>query len=168
LQTLAFKTDCEKREQYKRKAVVPLKKAVKSESVQKMEREAAHIRWLLAINPNTPPPVLDQLAKSESPVLLERVAQNPCTHSSTLARLANHENAQVRASVSENVNMSITTTWRLARDPNADVRMRVAESYNIPVAVLKVLSCDENPYVQLRAQRTLDRIFQDINAIRSA
>ncbi len=168
MSTLTIKRDTDMQLQVQDKGSAFKKSVAKSDNVVKMEREAENIRWLLAINPNTPAPVLDQLAKNESASLLERVAQNPCTHSVTLARLANHENPQVRASVSENGNISLSTTWRLARDPDADVRMRLAESYNIPIAVLKVLSCDENPYVQYRARLTMERIFKEVNAMRSA
>src|ERR1700721_515512 len=60
---------------------------------------AAKIRWLLAINPNTPPPVLEHLARDQSASLLERIAENPRTHVTTLARLSLHAHPQVRASV---------------------------------------------------------------------
>jgi chromosome condensin MukBEF complex kleisin-like MukF subunit len=140
----------------------------KSENMKAMEREAARIRWLLAINPNTPPPVLDQLANDEATVLLERIAENPKTHHYTLARLANHADQQVRAAVAENANSSIKTIWRLARDTSVDVRLRVAESYYVPVTVLRVLAMDENPYVQQRAQKTITRIVEEVNTLRRA
>lgn len=144
------------------------KQKVKSEAVEAMESEAARIRWLLAINPNTPAPVLDHLAKDGSSSLLERIAENPRAHQTTLSRLANHENTQVRAAVAENLNASLTTLWRLARDISADVRIRLAESYTVPIAVLRVLVTDENPYVQMRAEKTLKRLFQEVDYLRSA
>jgi hypothetical protein len=137
----------------------------KSEGVRAVEREAARIRWLLAINPNTPPPVLEQLARDASAVLLERIAENPHTHSATLAKLADHENAQVRAAVAENMNVSMKTMWKLVRDPSADVRMRLAESYTVPIAILKVLRTDDNPYVQMRAEKTLDRLYREVDSV---
>lgn len=154
------------RETAKSKATT--RRAVKSENMLAMEREAARIRWLLAINPNTPPPVLDQLARGAQADLLERIAENPRTHSATLARLADHENPQVRASVAENINASLKTMWKLARDPSADVRMRLAESYTVPLAVLRVLVTDENPYVKLRAEKTLGRLLHEVSTLRSA
>ncbi len=148
---------------------------VKSETERKVDKdskkaaleEAARIRWLLAINPNTPPPVLEHLARDVHPTLLERVADNPRTHFTTLARLSTHEEAQVRASVAENPNASIKTIWRLVRDPNPDVRIRLAGSYTVPVAVLRVLAEDENPFVCHRAHVTMERILGEVRALRS-
>jgi hypothetical protein len=130
--------------------------------------EAARIRWLLAINPNTPPPVLDHLAHNAPSPLLERIAEHPRAHSVTLTRLANHDDAQVRAAVAENINTSMKTVWKLARDPSADVRLRLAESYTVPIAVLKVLIEDENPYVADRAQKTLLRLMREVTDLRTA
>ena len=130
--------------------------------------EAAKIRWLLAINPNTPPPVLEHLTRNAPGSLLERIAENPRTHSTTLARLATHDDAQVRAAVAENMNASIKTVWQLARDIHPDVRMRVSESYTVPIAVLKVLAEDENPYVAHRAQLTVLRILKEVSELRTA
>lgn len=130
--------------------------------------EAAKIRWLLAINPNTPPPVLEHLTRNANLQLLERIAENPRTHSTTLARLATHEEPQVRAAVAENINTSIKSIWKLARDPHPDVRLRISESYTVPIAVLRVLAEDENPYVAHRAQITLFRILREVSQLRTA
>lgn len=130
--------------------------------------EAAKIRWLLAINPNTPPPVLEHLTRNANLQLLERIAENPRTHSTTLARLATHEDSLVRAAVAENINTSIKTIWKLARDPHPDVRLRIAESYTVPIAVLRVLAEDENPYVAHRAQITVYRILREVSQLRTA
>lgn len=143
-------------------------KSADKETRKAVQEEAARIRWLLAINPNTPPPVLEHLARDPSSALLERIAENPRTHVTTLARLSTHEDSQVRASVAENPTLSIKTIWRLAQDENADVRHRLAESYTVPVAVLRVLSEDENPYVSLRAQATMQRILAEVAHLRSA
>lgn len=130
--------------------------------------EAARIRYLLAINPNTPPPVLEHLTRNAPVSLLERIAENPRTHSTTLARLATHEEYEVRAAVSENLNTSIKTIWKLARDTHVDVRFRLAECYNVPIAVLKVLAEDENPFVAHRAQATVWRILKEVSELRTA
>jgi len=139
-----------------------------SEARKAIQEEAARIRWLLAINPNTPPPVLEHLAKDKSVRLLERIAENPRTHVTTLARLSTHDSEQVRASVAENAAASLKTVWRLARDENADVRHRLAGSYTVPIAVLRVLCEDENPYIADRAHKTIDRILEEVNSLRSA
>ncbi|MBZ0189643.1 MAG: hypothetical protein K8F91_25575 [Candidatus Obscuribacterales bacterium] len=130
--------------------------------------EAARIRWLLAINPNTPPPVLDHLTRNAPSALLERIAEHPRAHSTTLARLAVHEDAQVRAAVAENMNTSMKTIWKLIRDDSPDVRLRIAESYTVPIAVLKTLVEDENPYVCHRAQSTLLRLMREVTELRTA
>ncbi len=143
-------------------------KALESEKKNAGQDEAARIRWLLAINPNTPPPVLDHLSKYDQAHLLERIAENPRTHVTTLVKLSSHPEPQVRASCAENTNISIKTVWRLARDSSADVRLRLAESYTIPLAVLRVLSEDENPYVAYRAQRTMRRLLEELGSLRSA
>lgn len=144
------------------------KRPVEKESKRGIEAEAARIRWLLAINPNTPPPVLEHLSNDVSTSLLERIAENPRTHATTLAKLSNHTEAQVRAAVAENMNISIKTAWKLARDESPDVRIRLAESYHVPVAVLRILATDENPYVQSRAYKTLYRMLEEVQALRSA
>lgn len=143
-------------------------KTLAKPSTSQAALEAAKIRWLLAINPNTPPPVLEHLTINGTVGLLERIAENPRTHSTTLAKLAIHEDPQVRAAVAENMNTSIKTIWKLARDESADVRLRLAESYTIPIAVLKVLAEDENPYVAHRAQRTIFRILKEVSELRTA
>lgn len=136
------------------------------DSRQQMQDEAARIRWLLAINPNTPAPVLEHLARDSSFSVVERVAQHPRTHTTTLARLSTHPDVRVRAAVAENFNLTIKTIWRLARDENPDVRLALAESYTVPIAVLRVLSEDSNPYVADRAQRTMRRILSEVSTLR--
>jgi hypothetical protein len=143
-------------------------KPCKSEGTKATEKENARIRYLLAINPNTPSPVLEHLANDSSASMLERIAENPRASSATLTRLAAHGNPQVRAAVTENANLSPKTAWRLAKDASADVRMRLAESYFAPLEVLRTLCGDENPYVQHRAQLTLGRLLNEITALRLA
>ncbi len=128
-----------------------------------LQNEAARIRWLLAINPNTPPPVLEHLSRDNHPPLLQRIAENPRAHVTTLIKLSMHSNAEVRASVAENSNLSLKTVWRLARDESPDVRLRMAESYTVPLAVLRVLSEDENPFVAHRAKVTMRRIMDEVS-----
>lgn len=151
-----------------RGVAVKSRKKPQSDSSRAAALEAAKIRWLLAINPNTPPPVLEHLTREATSSLLERIAENPRTHASTLSRLATHADAQVRAAVAENMNTSMKTMWKLVRDECPDVRYRLAESYNVPIAVLKVLAEDENPYVAHRAQMTALRILAEVTELRTA
>jgi hypothetical protein len=149
----------------------PLKQevtAAESERKLALQEEAARIRWLLAVNPNTPAPVLEHLSRDTQAAVLERIGENPRAHVTTLIKLSMHAEPQVRAAVAENTNLSLKTVWRLARDEHADVRLRLAESYTVPLAVLRVLSEDENPYVAHRAQQTMQRILDEVSSRRSA
>ncbi len=139
-----------------------------SERKLALQEEAARIRWLLAVNPNTPAPVLEHLSRDTQTPVLERIGENPRAHVTTLIKLSMHTDAQVRAAVAENTNLSLKTVWRLARDEHADVRMRLAESYTVPLAVLRVLSEDENPYVANRAQLTMSRILDEVSSRRTS
>lgn len=105
------------------------------------------VRWLIATNPNTPPPVLDHLVRRGDPALLERIAENPRTRPTTLANLAFHPSPEVRVAVAENSNTPIESIEMLAADESADVRYRLAESPEVPEEILQVLAEDENPYV---------------------
>lgn len=115
------------------------------------------IRWTMAVNPNTPPVVLDKLTRVGGPRLLERIAENPRASKDTLDALARHECADVRAAVAEHLNAAESTLWLLATDECPDVRYRLAESYSVPSAILNALIEDTNPYVSYRAQTTLRR-----------
>lgn len=119
---------------------------------------AQHLRWLIAVNPNTPASVLESLVNVGGPALLERIAENPATSSITLARLAFDPCAGVRQAVAENENAAIETVWMLVRDESPDVRFKLAEGYHLPLEVLHVLAEDENPFVAARAITTLQRI----------
>lgn len=115
------------------------------------------IRWTMAVNPNTPPIVLEKLTHVGVPRLLERIAENPRASKDTLDALARHENSDVRAAVAEHLNATEETLWLLATDECPDVRYRLAESYTVPSVILDALTEDSNPYVSYRAQTTLRR-----------
>src|SRR4030095_3780333 len=125
----------------------------------------AETRRMMACNPDTPPPVLEHLAKESSIEVLERVAENPCTPTDTLARLAWDSSPSVRSSVAENENTPEESFWLLAFDDCVDVRYMVAESAHVPEEILKRLIEDDNPYVALRAQRTVEKMSSN-SAIR--
>ena len=118
----------------------------------------AQTRRMIACNPDTPPPVLEHLARESSVEVLERVAENPHTPTDTLARLAWDSSPSVRSSVAENENTPVESFWLLAFDDCIDVRYMVAESAHVPEEILKRLIEDENPYVALRAQTTVEKI----------
>lgn len=119
--------------------------------------EYASIRTMLAANPSTPEDVLDFLAGTSEPPVLERVAENPNTRPSTLAWLARHACPEVRAAVCDNLMTPNEAIESLACDQHCDVRYRLAENANISAVILEKLAEDENPFVSSRAGKTLAR-----------
>lgn len=122
------------------------------------EQQQLQIRWLLALNPNTPPSVLEDLCNGATAALLERVAENPHASSSTLSKLAYQAVAEIRIAVGGNIQTPLATILILVKDDNADVRFSLGENPNIPIEALEALTKDENPYVRFRAEKTLDRL----------
>ena len=123
--------------------------------------EFARIRWVMAMNPNTPATVLHELAENGAPALLERIAEHPRAHPGTLTRLANHSTPEVRAAVGDNPNTPIEVLWQLAADESPDVRFSLAENPHTDYEILRHLFADDNPYVAYRAQKTLSRLQSD-------
>lgn len=116
------------------------------------------ISWLLAINPNTPPSVLDDLCAGAPDGLLERIAENSRTSSSTLAGLSYQAVAEIRIAAAGNKNTPIASIMILVNDDDADVRYSLAENHNIPREALDALCADDNAFVRLRAERTVERL----------
>lgn len=126
--------------------------------LQWLQEDGHPIRLAMAVNPNTPAPVLHQIASCGVTSILERVAENPRAHHSTLSALATHSHPDVRAAVAENSNAPLAVIKLLAADEHPDVRYRLAENHNSPAEILQLLAEDHNPYVACRAQRTLVRL----------
>src|SRR5271166_2722400 len=61
--------------------------------------ESKLICLTMAVNPNTPAPILHRLAHCGDPAVLERVAENHRTHSATLTFLAGNPDVDVRSAV---------------------------------------------------------------------
>lgn len=120
--------------------------------------EFARVRWFMSTNPNTPAPVLHELARCGSPPLLERIAENRHTHPSTLSQLSQCPYPEVRAAVAENENTPIETLRKLVKDEHPDVRYRLAENHKVSIELLVILQGDDNPYVAHRAGKTLNRV----------
>ncbi|HEY9868182.1 MAG TPA: hypothetical protein V6D08_03160 [Candidatus Obscuribacterales bacterium] len=120
--------------------------------------EAVHIRWLLALNPNTPPAILDELHGEGVAKVLERIAENPRTSAETLKELAYQAVVDIRIAVAGNINTPVASIMMLSADDSVDVRLSLAENHNIPFAALEVLANDDNPYVKFRAEKTLKRL----------
>lgn len=123
--------------------------------------ELIEISWLLAINPNTPPSVLEDLCLDATNALLERIAENSRTGHSTLAKLSCQAVAEIRIAAAGNPHTPIASIMLLIEDENADVRYSMAENHSLPVDALKILAQDDNPFVKFRAEKTLHRLSQE-------
>lgn len=129
-----------------------------------MQNNDIHTRWAMAVNPNTPAKVLDEIAADSPPSVLERIAENPRASDETLRKLSELPYPQVRSAVAENLNTPQEIILRLSADECVDVRYSIAENHNMPASVLEALADDENPYVSVRASKTLARL-QESNLI---
>lgn len=116
------------------------------------------VAWLLAINPHTPPSVLQDLCMEASPQLLERIAENRQSWPSTLASLSYQALAEIRIAAAGNPGTPLASIMIMVRDENPDVRFSMAEDANLPVDALNILAKDDNPYVKMRAETTLKRL----------
>ena len=122
------------------------------------DSEYNRIRRIIATNPNTPPSVLDYLARNGNKDTQVRVAENPRTPVSALEHLARSDSATVRSAVAENENVSPDILTILGADDDDDVRYQLAENPHLPEELLVALTEDQNPYVADRAEKTLNRI----------
>jgi hypothetical protein len=139
------------------KTVPHLKAAIK-ERLGLTNEEVLQVGWLLAINPHTPPSVLEDLCTSGSPELLERIAENRNAWPSTLATLSYQALAEIRIAAASNPSTPLASIMILVEDENPDVKFSMAENPDIPKEALEILSRDNNPYVKLRADKTLERV----------
>jgi hypothetical protein len=120
--------------------------------------ELIEVSWLLAINPNTPPSVLQDLCSDAPTALLERIAENSRTGESTLADLSYQAIAEIRIATAGNSQTPLASIMMLIQDDNPDVRYSMAENSQIPGPALAILAQDDNPFVKFRAEKTIARI----------
>ncbi|MBX9724445.1 MAG: hypothetical protein K2X81_23750, partial [Candidatus Obscuribacterales bacterium] len=120
--------------------------------------ELLQVAWLLAINPHTPPSVLEDLCIDGSPQILERIAENRNTWPDTLASLSYQALAEIRIATASNPNTPLASIMILVHDDNPDIIFSMAENPHIPKEALEILSKNDNPYVKFRAERTLKRL----------
>lgn len=120
--------------------------------------ELIEVSWLLAVNPNTPPSVLQDLCSDAPTALLERIAENSRTGESTLAELSYQAIAEIRIATAGNSQTPLASIMMLIQDDNPDVRYSMAENSQIPGAALAILAQDDNPFVKFRAEKTIARI----------
>jgi len=98
------------------------------------------------------------LLTSVDMIALERMAIDPTTPPVLLEQLSQHPSADLRAMLAENTNTPEETMWKLVYDSDPDVRYQLAENPHIASDLLKSLTDDDNPYVACRAQQTLSRL----------
>lgn len=130
--------------------------------------EIVEICWLLAINPNTPPSVLDDLSINADSIMLERIAENSNTGAGTLAQLSFQAIAEIRIATASNPTTPLASIMMMVTDDNPDVRFSIAENPKVPEEALQALSDDDNPYIKMRASTTLARIELERNVFRQA
>ncbi|MDX2108014.1 MAG: hypothetical protein SFY67_16575 [Candidatus Melainabacteria bacterium] len=122
------------------------------------DEEVVEICWLLAINPNTPPSVLNDLSIGADSSMLERIAENSNTGAGTLAQLSYKAVAEIRIATASNPTTPLASIMMMVTDDNPDVRFSIAENPKVPEEALHALADDDNPYVKMRATSTLARI----------
>jgi hypothetical protein len=106
---------------------------------------------------STSPSVLQQLGRTGSQSVRQRVGENPSSDSQTLDGLSKDGDSDVRSAVAGNPSTSEETAEFLSADQNADVRYAMAENNKTSQNLLKQLATDDNPYVKDRAERTQAR-----------
>lgn len=136
---------------------VPEFSALLKRTLELTSDETVEICWLLAINPKTPPSVLQDLCTGASSELLERIAENTNTGASTLSELSYQAVAEIRIAAAGNTSTPIASIMMLTMDDDADVRFSIAENSQAPKEALEVLCSDDNPYIKMRASVTLAR-----------
>jgi len=127
--------------------------------------EVIEICWLLAINPNTPPSVLNDLSIGANSNMLERIAENSNTGAGTLAQLSYQAVAEIRIATASNPTTPLASIMMLVSDENPDVRFSIAENPKVPEEALLALRDDDNPYVKMRATTTLARMDVERNIL---
>lgn len=133
------------------------------DQLQTTDEEVVEICWLLAINPNTPPSVLNDLSIGGDSNMLERIAENSNTDAGTLAQLSYQAVAEIRIATASNPATPLASIMMLVTDENPDVRFSIAENPKVPQEALQALKEDDNPYVKMRATTTLARMEVERN-----
>jgi hypothetical protein len=112
--------------------------------VNSMERKLA-----IAVDPNTPVQILEELANNLNQIVRCGIAMNPSTPINYLYALSNDTfYKNVRSFVAVNANLNIEIIQRLALDESSIVRSRIAMNSNTPVEILRLLSGDKNENVR--------------------
>ncbi|MBX9877890.1 MAG: HEAT repeat domain-containing protein [Candidatus Obscuribacterales bacterium] len=150
----------------KKTTIVPELASAIRDQLQATNEEVVEICWLLAINPNTPPSVLNDLSIDADSSMLERIAENSNTGAETLAQLSYQAVAEIRIATASNPTTPLASIMMLVTDENPDVRFSIAENPKVPQEALQALANDDNPYVKMRATTTLSRLEVERNVFR--
>jgi predicted DNA-binding WGR domain protein len=102
----------------------------------------------VAINPKTPVPILEVLAKDSDESVRCAVARNNSTPSSLREVLAKDSHEFVREGVAMSNFTAASMLEALSKDKDEDVRSAVAGNISTPASVLEALSKDKGEYVQ--------------------
>ncbi len=121
------------------------------------------VDWGLARNHNTPPEILERIAReydlSVGYLATHDLAGNPNTPSPILEELAEHDDGLVRSAAARNPVLAPELLKRLATDPQQTVRMSVCRNPSITPALLDQLAQDGSDRVRrsaLKASRALE------------
>ena len=101
----------------------------------------------------------DSIDIDKTPVSkLIELAQSADTPPEILERIARSSNFDVRWATAGNPSTPLITIWTFVADVNPAIRYLVADSSLVSTEVLEVLSEDRDPYVSARALKTLNRL----------
>ena len=120
-------------------------------------RDGSLVRWGLALNPRTPPDILERLAKDADDATTRHLAGNPGTPLPILRGLGASGSALARAAVARNPGIDAALMARLAGDAEDDVRLALALNRGATREVLERLARDENARVRRHAADGLRR-----------
>ena len=98
----------------------------------------------LICNPHLPDYLVDKILSDDRWTFLEQVASCLSTPPEILARLSEHKHPLVRCKVAWNWNTPADTLIKLSEDENAGIRWEVGGNKNTPLNILKKLSKDPN------------------------
>jgi hypothetical protein len=120
--------------------------------------EIVQVSWLLAINPNTPPSILQDLCCDAEVGVAHRIAENSAKGYAAIADTSYQAIAEIRIASAANKRTPMASILLLVKDESLDLRYSLAENHSLPVEALQILAQDDNPFVKFRAEKTIDRL----------
>lgn len=94
----------------------------------------------------------------------EDLGEESFTVQELMDKLASCVDHEYRITLADRSDTPLEILLVLIEDDHPDVRYAIAENHNVDEALLRRLIEDGNPYVAHRAQRTLARLGQEIEA----